>query len=271
MNTTEKYESLISCIKSYDTIAIALSGGIDSTFLLHAANKALGHENVMAFTIQTVYLPERDLNDASEFCRNIKINHVIIESPVPEHLRPNPVDRCYFCKRFEFSLIISKAKEYGIDYVAAGLNADDPSDYRPGIKAMNELNVLFPLQTVSLSKNEIRELAQRENIPLWNKPANACILSRIPYGDFITDETINRIQEAEKILQNEGFINPRVRTHGKVASIEIEKDEMVKFTNEISLRIFDALKKLGYQNITLDSRGYRTGSLNEGIIGQLKK
>jgi pyridinium-3,5-biscarboxylic acid mononucleotide sulfurtransferase len=272
MNATEKYESLITYIKSFDSMSIALSGGIDSTFLLHVANEALGHENIMALTIQTAYLPERDLNDASEFCKNLNIRHIIIESPVPEYLRPNPVDRCYYCKRFEFSIIIAKAKEYGIDYVAAGLNAEDPSDYRPGIKAMNELNVLFPLQAVSLTKPEIRELAQRENIPLWNKPANACILSRIPYGDFITDETINRIQEAEKILQHEGFVNPRVRTHGKNASIEVEKDEMVKFTNEeISLRIFDALKKLGYQNITLDSRGYRTGSLNEGIIGQLKK
>ena len=272
MTTSEKYESLITYIKSYDAIAIALSGGIDSTFLLHAANEALSHEKVMAFTIQTAYLPDRDLNDANEFCKNLNVQHIIIESTVPEHIRPNPVDRCYFCKKFEFSLIITKAKEYGINYVATGLNADDPSDYRPGIKAMNELNVLFPLQAVSLTKPEIRELAQRENIPIWNKPANACILSRIPYGDFITDETIKRIQEAEKILQNEGFINPRVRTHGKVASIEVEKDEMVKFRNEeISLRIFDALKKLGYQNVSLDSRGYRTGSLNEGIIDPLKK
>jgi uncharacterized protein len=155
--------------------------------------------------------------------------------------------------------------------VAAGLNADDPSDYRPGIKAMNELSVLYPLQFVSLTKNEIRELAQKANIHLWNKPANACILSRIPYGDYITDETINRIQEAEKILQQEGFVNPRVRTYGKIASIEVEKNEMVKFTNEeTSLKIYKALKKLGYQNVTLDIRGYRTGSLNEGIIDQIK-
>jgi len=272
MNITEKYELLINYIKPYNSLAIALSGGIDSTFLLHAANETLGHENVMAFTIHTAYLPERDLDDATEFCKNLNIPHIIIESLVPDHLRPNPVDRCYFCKRFEFSLIITKAREYGIDHVAAGLNADDPSDYRPGIKAMNELKVLYPLQAVSLSKPEIRELAKRENIKLWDKPANACILSRIPYGDFITDETIKRIQEAEKVLQNEGFINPRVRTHGKVASIEVEKEEIVKFTNkETSLRIFDALKKIGYQNVTLDKRGYRTGSLNEGITDQLKK
>lgn len=267
MNIAEKYKSLITYIQSFESLAVALSGGIDSTFLLYAANEALGHENVMAITIKTAYLPERDLNDANEFSRNLHINHVIIESSVPEHIRPNPVDRCYFCKRFEFSLIINKAKEYGINYAAAGLNADDPADYRPGIKAMNELNVLYPLQAVSLTKIEIRELAQKANIPLWDKPANACILSRIPYGDYITDETINRIQEAEKILQQEGFKNPRVRTHGKMASIEVEKNEMVKFTNEeISLKIYEGLKKLGYQNVTLDIRGYRTGSLNEGVV-----
>jgi pyridinium-3,5-biscarboxylic acid mononucleotide sulfurtransferase len=270
MSTSEKYESLLSYIKSFDSMAIALSGGIDSAFLLHAASEALGNENVRAITIKTAYLPERDLNDAIEFCRNLKVNHDILEPQVPERLRPNPVDRCYYCKRFEFSLIIAKAKEYGINYVAAGLNADDPSDYRPGIKAMNELSVLYPLQFVSLTKNEIRELAQQANISLWNKPANACILSRIPYGDFITDETIDRIQKAEKILQQEGFVNPRVRTYGKIASIEVEKNEMVKFTNEeTSLKIYDALKKLGYQNVTLDIRGYRTGSLNEGIIDQI--
>jgi len=255
-----------------DHLAVAFSGGIDSTFLLHAANVALGHGNVMAITIKTPYLPERDLNDAIEFIRELDIHHVIIESAVPEKLRPNPVDRCYFCKKFEFSLIINKAREYGINHVAAGLNADDPSDYRPGISAMNELDVLYPLQAATLTKKEIRELAKQQNIRLWNKPANACILSRIPYGNYITDETIGRIQEAEKILQQAGFKNPRVRTYEKFASIEVEKDEMVKFTDEeISSKIYNALRDLGYQNVTLDIRGYRTGSLNEGVITQTKK
>jgi uncharacterized protein len=201
----------------------------------------------------------------------LDIKHLIIESLVPAHIRPNPIDRCYYCKKFEFSAIINKAKEHNIARVAAGLNADDPADYRPGISAMNELKVLFPLQAVNLSKKKIRELAKKYEIPFWNKPANACILSRIPYGDYITDETINRIQEAEKILQNEGFVNPRVRTYGKFASIEVEKNEIVKFTDEeLSSRIYSALKKLGYDNVTLDIRGYRTGSLNEGIVEQTK-
>jgi uncharacterized protein len=136
---------------------------------------------------------------------------------------------------------------------------------------MNELNVLYPLQAASLTKKEIRELAKQHDIALWNKPANACILSRIPYGDYITDETIHRIQEAEKILQSEGFKNPRVRTYGKFAIIEVEKDEIAKFTNEeLSSIIYKKIKMLGYDHVTLDIRGYRSGSLNEGIVTQVK-
>jgi pyridinium-3,5-biscarboxylic acid mononucleotide sulfurtransferase len=272
MNIIQKYEALLANIKSLDRIAVALSGGIDSTFLVYASKEALGKENVLAITINTSYLPERDLKDAKEFCRDLNIEHLIIDSQVPGHLRPNPVDRCYFCKRFEFSVVINKAKEYNINYVAAGLNSEDPSDYRPGISAMNELNVLYPLQTAALTKKEIRELAKQHNISSWNKPANACILSRIPYGDYITDETIHRIQEAEKILHNEGFKNPRVRTYGKFASIEVEKNEIVKFTDEeLSSKVYDAIKNLGYDHVTLDIRGYRTGSLNEGIATLAKK
>jgi uncharacterized protein len=149
------------------------------------------------------------LNDAKEFTEKLGINHIIIDHNVPEHLRPNTVDMCYYCKKFEFAIVINKAKEHNIDYVAVGLNADDPADYRPGISAMQELKVLFPLQKNGLRKKEIRELAKQFNLKIWNKPANAYILSRIPYGDYITDTTIKRIQVAEKILQNEGFVNPR--------------------------------------------------------------
>jgi uncharacterized protein len=267
MNIDQKYQSLIKYIKSTERLAVAFSGGIDSAFLLHAANEALGNKNVIAVTIKTVYFPERDLNDAIAFSKSLDINHQIIDHHVPEHIRPNPVNRCYFCKKFEFSVVFNKAKNHNISKVAAGLNADDPADYRPGISAMNELGVLFPLQEVGLSKGEIRELARKFNLALWNKPANACILSRIPYGDYITDETINRIQEAEKILQNEGFINPRVRTYSKNASIEVERNEIEKFTDDaLSSRIYKALNELGYENVTIDKRGYRTGSLNEGIV-----
>jgi len=271
MNLAKKYEILISYLKSLDSLAIALSGGIDSIFLLYATFQALGNKNVIAVTVKTLYLPERDLRDACEFCRNLNITHFILESEVPDNIRPNPVDRCYFCKRFEFSAIINKANEHNINYVAAGLNADDPSDYRPGISAMNELKVIFPLQVASLTKKEIRELAQEQQISLWNKPANACILSRIPYGDYITDETIQRIQEAEKILLKEGFRNPRVRTYGKSAYIEVEPDEIVKMSNEkFSSKIYDEIRKVGYDHITIDPRGYRTGSLNEGIVTPVK-
>jgi uncharacterized protein len=272
MNINEKYKSLISNIKSAERLAVAFSGGIDSAFLLYAASEALGNKNIIAVTIKTLYFPERDLNDAIAFSESLNINHEIIDHIVPEHIRPNPLDRCYFCKKFEFSVIINKAREFNISKVAAGLNADDPSDYRPGISAMNELDVLFPLQEVNLSKPEIRALAKEFNLSVWNKPANACILSRIPYGDFITDETINRIQEAEKILQKEGFVNPRVRTSGKNASIEVEKSEIIKFKDEeLYARIFKALKALGYDNIAVDKKGYRTGSLNEGVVEQIKK
>ncbi len=271
MNIDDKYISLIKYIKSTQSLTVAFSGGIDSAFLLFAAREALGKKNVLAVTIKTLYFPERDLKDALEFSKKLSVKHQVIDHIVPDNLRPNPVDRCYYCKKFEFSVIINKSREYNISNVAAGLNADDPSDYRPGISAMNELNVLFPLQEVNLSKKEIRELARKFNLKLWNKPANACILSRIPYGDFITDETIKRIQEAEIILQKEGFVNPRVRTYGTTASIEVEQNEITRFSDdELTSRVYSAIKLLGYEAITIDKKGYRTGSLNEGVVTPVK-
>jgi pyridinium-3,5-biscarboxylic acid mononucleotide sulfurtransferase len=267
MNTHEKYTHLANHLKSLGKITIAFSGGIDSLFLLHTAVHVLGHENVAAITIKTPYISNRDLDDSLHFSQTLGVAHHIIPALVPEHIRSNPTDRCYYCKKFEFTLIINKSHSLDISNIAAGINADDANDYRPGTKAMKELNVLFPLQEALLSKNEIRQLAHEKNINYWNKPANACLLSRIPYGNFISDEKIEQIQQAEIILQGEGFANPRVRTHGDFALIEIEKNEFVKFIDdEFSYKIYSAFIKLGYAHVTLDIRGYHSGSMNEGLI-----
>lgn len=224
----EKYEKLKNYIKSLGSLAIAYSGGVDSTFLVKVAYDVLG-DRVIAVTATSSTYPKRELNDAITFIKQVGAKHIVIESEELEieGFNKNPVDRCYYCKKELFEKIWKVAKAHGIEYVADGSNFDDLNDFRPGMKAACELNVVSPLKVAGLTKEDIRKLSKELELPTWDKPAFACLSSRIPYGERITKEKLSMIEKAEEYLLGLGFKQVRVRYHqDKLARIEIGKDEM---------------------------------------------
>lgn len=263
----EKYNRLKDHLASLGSLAVGFSGGVDSAFLLAAAREALG-DSVVAVTARSPFVPASDLEEAIEFCRDRGIRHIIADvDPLgDETIRSNPADRCYHCKKKDFKAIFDIAREQGMRYVADGSNADDVSDYRPGAKAMKELGVISPLQETGLTKKEIRAISKAMGLPTWAKPAAACLASRIPYGDELTEAKLARIDAAESYIKSLGFTNVRVRAHGDLARVELIPDEIDRFA-EGSLRksVSDKLKEIGFIYVTLDLTGYRMGSLNESI------
>jgi len=261
----EKYENLKSFLKSLGSVAIAYSGGVDSTFLVKVAYDVLG-DKALAVTATSSTYPKRELEDAKKFIKEIGAKHIIIESEELEieGFNKNPVDRCYYCKKELFEKIWKVAKAHGIEYVADGSNFDDLNDFRPGMKAACELNVVSPLKVAGLTKEDIRKLSKELELPTWDKPAFACLSSRIPYGERITKEKLSMIEKAEEYLLGLGFKQVRVRYHqDKLARIEIGKDEMEKFLNiKLIESVRNKFKELGFLYITLDLEGYRTGSMN---------
>lgn len=261
----EKYEKLKNYIKSLGSLAIAYSGGVDSTFLVKVAYDVLG-DRVIAVTATSSTYPKRELNDAITFIKQVGAKHIVIESEELEieGFNKNPVDRCYYCKKELFEKIWKVAKAHGIEYVADGSNFDDLNDFRPGMKAACELNVVSPLKVAGLTKEDIRKLSKELGLPTWDKPAFACLSSRIPYGERITKEKLSMIEKAEEYLLGLGFKQVRVRYHqDKLARIEIGKDEMEKFLDiKLIESVRNKFKELGFLYITLDLEGYRTGSMN---------
>lgn len=261
----EKYEKLKNYIKSLGSLAVAYSGGVDSTFLVKVAYDVLG-DRVIAVTATSSTYPKRELNDAITFIEQIGAKHIVIESEELEieGFNKNPVDRCYYCKKELFEKIWKVAKAHGIEYVADGSNFDDLNDFRPGMKAACELNVVSPLKVAGLTKEDIRKLSKELGLPTWDKPAFACLSSRIPYGERITKEKLSMIEKAEEYLLELGFKQVRVRYHqDKLARIEIGKDEMEKFLNiNVIEGVRNKFKELGFLYVTLDLDGYRTGSMN---------
>jgi pyridinium-3,5-biscarboxylic acid mononucleotide sulfurtransferase len=258
-----RYKELVEYLKKLDKVAVAYSGGVDSTFLLVAAHEALG-DKAIAISVKTSYMPDWDYDQAVAITTKYKIRHIFVEMAMNELVRNNPVNRCYFCKKNEFGLMIGTLKEEGIIHLLAGENADDIGDYRPGIEALNELQIQNPLMKLGFSKDEIRKLSKALDLPTWNVPASACLLSRIPYGTPITEENINRVHLSEKLLRSLGFQQVRVRAHGDVARIEVDRDHIFELLDQpVNETIVTALKKYGFKYVTIDMAGYRMGSLNE--------
>jgi uncharacterized protein len=264
--TNEKYNNLLATLKRLVHVAIAFSGGVDSSFLLAAAREALG-DKAVGITIDSPALPRHELEDAIEIARLVGARHIIVQSAeIESEVKQNPVNRCYFCKKAEFGAIIEKAKSLGIRYVLDGSNADDLMDYRPGRKAIDELQVLSPLLEAGLTKAEIREFSRTLNLPTWDKPAYACLFSRIPYGQDIRLEDLERVEKGEKFFIDKGFRTIRVRCHHDLARIEVAATDRMKLLEEpLASEITQALKSMGFQYVTLDIQGYRMGSLNEAI------
>jgi pyridinium-3,5-biscarboxylic acid mononucleotide sulfurtransferase len=253
-------------ISAMKRVVVAFSAGVDSTLLLALAAKTLGPENVLAALGVSPSLPGRELAEAHQLARQLNVE--LVEIPTGELDDPqyaaNPADRCYFCKRDLFSRLIELAKSRGFSHVLSGANADDIGDFRPGLQAGRELAVANPLLESGLTKTDIRRLSQLMVLPTWDKPAMACLASRIPYGQPITSERLAKIEHAEQAIRDLGFRQVRVRDHDAVARIEVPQDDLNRLL-DLRLQIVALLKPLGYTYVTMDLQGFRSGSANESL------
>jgi pyridinium-3,5-biscarboxylic acid mononucleotide sulfurtransferase len=262
-----KLEKLRAIFAPMRSVIVALSGGVDSTFVLKAAHDTIG-DRVLALTTTSPTMPEQDRDTALKMAAQIGARHLIVESnelEIPGYAR-NPLDRCYLCKSNLFTVCEAKAAELGIDEIADGLNLDDLHDYRPGMKAASEKRVRHPLVEAGLSKAEIRELSRALELETWDRPASPCLSSRFPYGTEITPEGLRKVAAGEDLLRALGFRVARVRYHGDVARLELEQAEIARiFEPQIREVVDREFKKIGFRFVAIDLRGFRSGSLNEGI------
>lgn len=267
MEVSKKLENLKSILAQLGSVAIAYSGGVDSNFLLKVAKDTLG-DNVVAVTIHALMHSSVEIEEAKEFANNFGVKHIVIEIEnfdVEKFLENGP-KRCYYCKQAVFTKVKEIAQNNHIKYVLDGTNLDDLGDYRPGLKALEELNIISPLKECNLTKNEIRMLSKDMNISTYNKPAFACLATRIPYGTRINNKTLRMIEKGERYLLELGFSQFRVRHHNDIARIEVEKSEIHKFfSNDILEKTDNKFKEIGFKYTTLDMNGYTTGSMNKAL------
>ncbi len=265
MSLMNKLERLKEYLKDLESVVVAFSSGVDSTFLLKVAHDVL-KDNVIAVTAQSCSFPKRELNEAKEFCKINNIKHIIVKS---EELNikgfsQNPPNRCYLCKRELFEKIWKVAEENGIKNVIEGSNLDDNGDYRPGLKAIKELKIKSPLREIGFTKEEIRKLSKKLELSTFDKQSFACLSSRFVYGETITKEKLEMVDKAEQLLLDLGFKQVRVRIHNNIARIEVLPNEFEKLIKHRE-QIIKYFKEIGFVYIAMDLIGYRTGSMNETL------
>jgi uncharacterized protein len=258
---------LHALVASFDSLIVAFSGGVDSAYLAWVSTQVLG-PSALCVTAESPSYPDRHRQLAARVAREFGLRHEIVHTAEVEQpdYRANPVNRCYFCKRELYTKLSELAAARGFAAIADGSNADDRGDYRPGRQAAREFGVRSPLDEAELTKAEIRELSRRAGLPTWDEPASACLSSRIPYHSEVTDAKLRMIERAEHAIRSLGFRVCRVRHHDHLARVEIGTDELSRaFEPEVHGRIVRELSAIGYQDVTIDPRGYRIGSLNEGL------
>jgi len=261
-----KFDSLRSGLRRLGRLAIAYSGGVDSTFLLRVASETLGPENVLAITAASPVTPASEMRRAQEMAAQMGVTHLVVQSGefADAGFRSNPPDRCYICKRIRFEQLIALARERGFEHLADGTNVDDMGDYRPGLKAAEELGVLSPLRDAGMGKADIRAASRLLGLPTADLPSFACLASRVPYGTPLTEAVLARIERGEEMLSQLGLHQYRLRDHGDMARIEVPPEDFALLLAQRE-SLVQQLKQLGYHYVTLDLAGYRTGSMNETL------
>jgi uncharacterized protein len=256
----EIYQRLLARLRDLKVAAVGFSGGADSTLLLAAAKEALG-DRVLALTAVTPYMERQEVADTLALTSQMGVRHELVELDMPEGIEANPPERCYICKRALYTKLLDVAREAGFAPVLDGSNLDDLSDYRPGLRALRELAVESPLLGCKISKAEVRRLSESLRLPTWNKPTNACLLTRLPIGTRVSMEVLQRVEEAERFLKAQEYSWVRVRMHGDLARIEVAPEQRLRLLEEADA-VADALSGLGFRHVTLDLLGYRLGSMN---------
>jgi len=274
MELAEKHLHLQETIARYQTVAVAFSGGVDSTLLLKVASDILGKDKVLALTVSSPLYPDFETAESQALARQIGVRQLLVtKDPLadPEVAANQPL-RCYHCKKALYQQLQQLAAEHGYETVLDGSNLDDLDDYRPGQEALKELQIASPLLETGFSKAEVRALSRQLQLPSWNKQAFACLASRIPYGTSLTRERLQQVDRCESWLREQGFTNYRVRYHHELARIELPETELPRLL-EAGLRqkLVTSFKAAGFTYVSLDLQGYRTGSMNETLLEQHEK
>ncbi|HDR15025.1 MAG TPA: ATP-dependent sacrificial sulfur transferase LarE [Desulfobacteraceae bacterium] len=268
-----KFEKLLEILGRFESVIVAFSGGVDSAFLLSAAHQKLGSK-VIAVTAESVIYPVSETERARNFAKNLGVEHIVIrsnETEIPEFVENGP-ERCYYCKKAMIDKLKGIAGSRGVPWVVHGANADDPEDFRPGLRAAEEAGIRAPLLEAGLTKEDIREISRAKKLPTWNLPTMACLASRIPYGTMITAQKLTAVRDAEQCLERLGFRQSRVRHHGTTARIELPTESFGKIIDPVRrTAVVEAFRSIGFYHVALDLEGYVSGKMNRELLPKFKE